>query len=524
MRYTILVAGVVLILFILVGSVVLQLSGTMPQAQVDQQRIWDAPIAGGEVETLKVIDLTGDGQDEIFAQTPSQVAVFTSEGQTLFSQNLSSAKSTMGDLDGNGVEDFAIAEPQGNGLHIVAYTGDGGRLWENIVPDVGAPTRGLTLDFEGDGKREVIFGSDAGVLVVLEGDTGELRWLYTFSSDTPENLYVRGTDDARRAGVMHLAGATYGGDVVLLDGAGATAWEILFPDEVRRLRAYDMNGDGTSEILLGGLNGLVWMVSAAGDNNPLWQVSIGGRVDEARFLELDGDPTQTEVAIGGKNGGVSAYTMTGTTLWQRTVAGKVRDLATLDTDDDGQNELLVAADKVYLLDGRTGKTLSTFPVGAPPVLDTGDFGGTQGYVADTGGKLSVFRVSHKPRPWWSSPITIGLLLALIIAVVSVILARIDWDKRTVYNVQGQSLEALRAKKRMLRDVLDDTQRVYADGQISAQVYLEKSRQEREQLAAVEEQMLKLNPDYKPEVFRCPACAGPVEIGMDQCLYCNHVLL
>jgi hypothetical protein len=196
----------------------------------------------------------------------------------------------------------------------------------------------------------------------------------------------------------------------------------------------------------------------------------------------------------------------------------------LDTDDDGQNELLVAADKVYLLDGRTGNTLSTFPVGAPPALDTGDFGGTQSYVADTGGKLSVFRVSYKPRPWWSSPITIGLLLALIIAVVSVVLARIDWDKGTVYNVQGQSLEALRAKKRMLRDVLDDTQRVYADGQISAQVYLEKSRQERERLAAVEEQILKLNPDYKPEVFRCPACAGPVEIGMDQCPYCNHVLL
>lgn len=502
----------------------MQLSGAMPRTRVDQQRIWEAPIAGGEVETLKVIDMTGDGQDEIFAQTPSQVAVFTSEGQTLFSQNLSSAKSTMGDLDGNGVEDFAIAEPQGNALHIVAYTGDGGKLWENFVPDVGAPTRGLTLDFEGDGKREVIFGSDAGVLVVLEGDTGELRWLYTFPSDTPENLYVRGTDDTWQAGAMHLAGATYGGHVVLLDGAGTSAWEMLFPDELRRLRAYDMDGDGTSEILLGGLNGLVWLISAAGDNNILWQESIGSRVNEARFLELDGDPTQTEVAVGGKNGGVSAYDMAGTVLWQRMVTGKVRELATLDIDNDGQNELLVAAEKAYLLDGRTGDTLSAFSVGAPPNLDTGDFGGGQGYVVDTGGKLSVFKVSHKPLPWWSGPISVGLLLALIIAVVSVVLARFDWDKKTVYSVQGQSLEALRAKKRMLRDVLDDTERVYADGQISAQAYLEKSRQEREQLAAVEEEILKLNPDYKPEVFRCPACGGPVEIGMDQCPYCNHVLL
>ena len=524
MRHTITVASVALILFVLIGSVVLQLSGAMPRAQVNQQRIRDAPIAGGEVETLKLIDLTGDGQDEIFAQTPSQVVVFSSEGQTLFSQNLSNAKSTMGDLDGNGVEDFALAEPQGSSLKVVAYIGDGGRLWENIVPDVGAPTRGLTLDFEGDGKREVIFGTDAGVLVVLQGDTGGLCWLYSFPSDTPENLYVRGTDDAWQAGDVYLAGAIYGGHVILLDGTGISVWEILFPDELRRLRAYDMDGDGTSEILLGGLNGLVWMVSAAGGNNLLWQASIGSRVNEARFLELDGDPTQTEVAVGGKNGGVSAYDVAGTTLWRRMVTGKVRELATLDIDDDGQNELLVAAEKVYLLDGRTGDTLSTFSVGAPPNLDTGDFGGEQGYVADTGGKLSVFQVGHKPLPWWSSPISVGLLLALIIAVVSVVLARFDWEKEKVYSVQGQSLEALRAKKRMLRDVLDDAQRVYADGQISAQLYLEKSRQEREQLAAVEEEILKIDPNYKPEVFRCPACGGPVEIGMDQCPYCNHVLL
>jgi uncharacterized protein with PIN domain len=44
------------------------------------------------------------------------------------------------------------------------------------------------------------------------------------------------------------------------------------------------------------------------------------------------------------------------------------------------------------------------------------------------------------------------------------------------------------------------------------------------LAAVEEQILKLDPNYKPEVMRCPACGGPVEIGVDRCQYCHHVLL
>jgi outer membrane protein assembly factor BamB len=422
MRKVIVVVGVVLILFVLVGSVVLQLGGAMPRAQVNQQMVWDAPITGSEVETLKAIDLTGDGQDEIFAQTPAQVAIFSSEGQTLFSQNVYNAKTTMGDLDGNGVEDFVVAEPEGGALKAAAYTGDGGKLWESLVPNVGAPTRGLTLDFEGDGKREVVFGTYSGVLVCLEGETGELRWLYTFPPDTKDNLYVRGTDDVWRAGGMYLAAAVYGGHVTLLDGAGVPIWEMLFPQQVRRLRAYDMNGDGTSEILLGGLHGLIWLMSAAGDT-PLWQASIGSRVDEARFLELDGDPTLTEVVVGGKNGGVSAYTITGTSLWQRTVTGKVRELVTLDYDDDGQNEVLVAADKVYLLGGRTGDLLATFPVTDPTILEVGDFGQEKGYLVGAGQGVTAFKVNHKTRAWWYNPITAGSLLSLIIAVVTVALTR-----------------------------------------------------------------------------------------------------
>jgi outer membrane protein assembly factor BamB len=523
MRKIIVILGVVLIFFVLVGSVVLQIGGAASRGQVRQQQVWRVPIAGGEVETLERVDLTGDGQDEILAQTPGQLLVISPAGQVLFSQNVSNAKSSVGDLDGDGVEEFVLAEPEGDGLRVAAYTGDGALRWEQRIPGVGAPARGLTLDFEGDKQREVVLGTDAGALVCLAGPTGALRWQYSFPPDAPENLILRGTDDAWLNGRVRLAAAVYGGRVALLDEAGAPIWETTFPQPVRRLRAFDMNGDGTSEMLAGGLNGLLWLLSAAGDE-PLWQNSIGDRVDEARFLEIDGNPAQREVVVGGKGGGLSAYTLSGASLWQRSVGGKVRELATLDYDDDGQNELLVAADRVYLLRGRSGERVTSFAVQDPAILEAADVGAGPGYLAGTSQEVSAFSISYASPPWWSSPITAGLLVSLVIAAATLLLSRLEWEKQITYSAEGQSLAALKVRKQMLRDILDETERVYRDEEMPAKAYLEKTRQERERLAAVEEQILKIEPNYQPEVMRCPACGAPLETGLDRCPYCNHVLL
>ncbi|HFD39993.1 MAG TPA: hypothetical protein ENJ31_09160, partial [Anaerolineae bacterium] len=296
MKKTIPIMAALLIFFVLVCSLVMHL-GAVGESRFHHETLWTAALDGTAPETLKAIDLTGDGEDEVFAQTPGQVAVLTAAGEDLYRQNVQNAKTTMGDLNGDGVDEFVVAQPEGDGLRVTALTVDGTQLWEVAVPGVGRPARGQSLDFEGDGRREVVFGTDAGVIVVLDGATGATRWQYTFAADNPENLMVRGADDALVAGRTYLAAAAYGGPVLLLDGAGQPVWELRFPQQVRRLRAADMDGDGTSEILLGGLSGLVRLVSAA-DGSTLWEMNIGSRVNEARFLELNGDPSQTEVAVG----------------------------------------------------------------------------------------------------------------------------------------------------------------------------------------------------------------------------------
>ena len=524
MRKTIVIMAAILIVFVLAGSLVLHFGRSTGRAKFTHDELWRAPMGGGESETLKAIDLTGDGEDEVFAQTPGQVAIFTGGGQELFRQEVASAKTTMGDFDGDGVDEFAVAEPEGGGLKVAAYAVDGTRLWESSVPDVGAPARGQSVDFEGDGQREVVFGTDAGAVVVLGGRTGELRWLHQFPADTQENLLVRGTDDAVHGGHTYLAAAVYGGDVVLLDGSGGTVWEVEFPQQVRRLRTYDMDGDGSSEILLGGLNGLVWLASAA-DGSALWTSSIGSRVNEARFLELDGDPSQTEVAVGGKNGGVFGYNLAGETLWQRSVGGKVLEFDVLDHDGDGQNELLIAAGGLSLHEGASGQQLATFPVGQPSTLDMGDFGKEGAFLVGSGQGVQALQLGTQEPSWWSSPLVFGLVLAVIIATVAVVLSRSRWaTAKTTYTVQEMSLEALKARKKMLREVLEETQRMKESGEITADVYLAQSRGLREQLAGVDAKILELQPDYKPEVIQCTSCGAPLEIGLDRCPYCGHVLL
>ncbi len=524
MKKTILILAGILILFVLVGSVVLHLTGGGGGGGLSEQVLWRATFAGGTVDTLKAIDLTGDGEDEVLIQTPAEIAILAADGTELYRQNAPLAKSTMGDFDGDGTDEFALAEPNESGLRVTALEADGGILWQINVPQTGLPARGTSLDLNGDGQREAIFGTENGVLVALDGASGALLWRYDFPAAGGEDSLVRGSDDVRWQGSNWLAVANYGGHVALLDGEGQPAWEFDFPQQLRRLRTFDVDGDGTSEILIGGIDGLIWLVSAAG-GQALWQATAGSRVDEARFLELDGDPTSSEIVIGGKNGGVLAFLANGDELWKRSVTGKVQELITLDLDADGQNELLVAADQLNVLAGATGATVGRLPLAAS-AIDVGDFGKSGGFLTNDGSDLVAVEVESRTTPLWRSPIVIGLILAVIIAGVAVVISRssLGSDEQQVLVIQDQSMEALLAKKQMLREELVLIDRMQQNDQLTSEAYLIRSKSILERLSAVEENILKLEPNYKPEVMHCPSCAAPLETGLDRCAYCGHVLL
>jgi hypothetical protein len=519
----VIIAGIVIIV-ILAASAFFQFGWVKSSAGLKESQLWQERLSGGAPETLKAIDLTGDGEDEIFVQTPGETAIFTQGGEQLFRQPSPSAKTTMGDLNGDKVDEFVIITPGGGALQTTAYSLGSGQLWSVPVPAQGAPARAATIDFQGDGQRQVILATNQGEIIALDGSDGQELWRYNFPSDTAENLEVRGSDDALVDGKTYLVVADYGGIVTLLDGNGTEVWQINFPGSIRRMRAYDMNGDGTSEIVLGGLTGQVNLASAA-DGHYFWSEWAGSRVQEARFIELDGDPSTSEVVVGTKETGVTVFRLDGHKLWSKALTGKVVELAGLDADGDGNPELLAVADKVTLLDGKTGAQRAAFNLGSLSTLDVGDLGRQQSFVVGTTQGLVASQVGAQPPQWYSSPLFIGVILALVIALAAVLLSRAQLAERPmIYSVVDDSVETLQAQKHMLREELEGLEKLHTSSELAPENYLESKRFARERLADVEARLQKVQPDYKPQVVSCPACGGPVEISMDRCDYCGHVLL
>lgn len=524
MKKNILIIAGILIVVVLAAGAVFHFFWTRSSGGLQERSLWNEGLSGGSPETLKAIDLTGDGEDEIFVQTPGETAIFSQTGEQLFRQSSPQAKTTMGDLNGDKIDEFVIIIPDGGSLEVTAFNLQDGELWRAQAPASGLPARALTIDFRADGQREIVVATELGEVIVLDGSNGQELWRYTFPNDSVENLVVRGSDDVLLDGKTHLVVGDYGGKFAVLDESGVPVWQAEFPEQIRRLRAYDMDGDGTSELALGGLNGLLALASAA-DGQFLWSDRVGSRVQETRFIELDGDPATIELVVGTRDSGVAVFRLDGEKLWSKAVAGRVVELAGLDANDDGSQELLAAADKVTILDGKSGSQLATINLGEVSTLDVGDLGKDQSFVAGTSQGLAAAQMRARSPNWLTSPLVIGVVLSLVIALVAVILSRVQLaEKPVIYSVVEDSVETLQAQKRMLREEIDDLEKLQASGELSSENYVESKRFARERLADVEARLQKIQPDYKPQVVHCPSCGGPLEITMDRCEYCGHVLL
>ena len=88
------------------------------------------------------------------------------------------AKPTLADVNRDGVQEILV-QTEETGL--IALNADGTRLWHHCWG--GGNAEPIVADLQADGDVDVIFASDAGMLVVLRGTDGSPQW--SFNADNP---------------------------------------------------------------------------------------------------------------------------------------------------------------------------------------------------------------------------------------------------------------------------------------------------------------------------------------------------
>ncbi|HUE98467.1 MAG TPA: PQQ-binding-like beta-propeller repeat protein [Anaerolineales bacterium] len=507
------VVAIVLICLVMAVAAVLSFSGAVTAQKFGSDVAWSQSY--GTAESMKVINVMGDGQDELFIQNTENVSVYDGNGAIMLSLDYQSPKTTLGDVNGDGMEDIIVFYV-GTGMSVdVIINGQAKTLATSL--NIGFPARVALIRFASG--PQIVLGDSSGSLLALTLE-GEPLWTSTLGGSE-----VRGMDDARINGQPHLATATNDGNIAVYDSQGNQIWSHT-QEQLRRLRAFDLNSDGNSEIITGGEYGAFFIYSAA-DGSTLFNTTLGQAVSEVREVELNGDPSSREIVAGGKDGGVWAFSSSGDKLWSGSLSDKVNEISGIDIDGDGKQEAVIGAESgeiAIFTENGSRSNLSTHDT-AITRIDVGRLGTERYVVIADGNEVQVEKISFNSIPGFQyTPLIVGVIVSAIILVIAAILASIPKKPEMKVSFQNTSRESLEAQRRMLKESIADVERLRQSGEVTGDAYLARLKRLRADLAENETAFKAQGYPIKVETIPCPNCGGTLELGMDKCEYCGQVLL
>ncbi|MES2153962.1 MAG: VCBS repeat-containing protein [bacterium] len=242
---------------------------------------------------------------------------------------------------------------------------DGTTLWHQCIG--GGNAAPAVDDLDGDGRQEAIFGSDEGILTVVDAASGQPRWavnVATAYKTWPGSMSVTPTtaelDGQPPREVLFTARHAWSADAAVLPqehmgifavhgddkGAATVLWHLepswANPTSYTRLVATDSDSDGRMDIF-----GMDW--NTIGHYPGDWE-----RLNRSHIFRLD---------------------TAGNQVWVRTIEAwwSNKDIAVGDFDGDGRAEVLANAprlgsDGFWRLDAATGTTEGTLSFGDWKVL------------------------------------------------------------------------------------------------------------------------------------------------------------
>ena len=209
-----------------------------------------------------------------------------------------------------------------------------GRIVQRWVFEAKSPllSSAAAVDLDGDGKKEIIFGTKDGKIFCITEENKE-KWTYAISEkvDETESFFydseridavpatptIKDVDDDGKPEVVF---GTELGIVYCLSGAGKLVWEYRGKGAVRgRILVDDVDGDGSQEVLFGTTTGKFIILDHTGKQRFVFETQAAVEGEPAVIRE-----GRTQVVFGNEKGIVFSYSPLGNLLWTFKADGSVK--------------------------------------------------------------------------------------------------------------------------------------------------------------------------------------------------------
>lgn len=313
------------------------------------QPLWEHTAAKA-IHALWAGDLDGDGRGEVLAGSlDGSLSLLDAAGKPLWTHAFPYYKRTPGvsvvfpaDLDGDGKQEIIAGAES---WHFYALDRKGAELWH--YESVHGSTCGTVADFEGKGCQSVIAGTEYYWWHAITPE-GKKRWSYSTETGPHANAVAAG--DLNGDGKPEVVFGGADGNLHVLSESGTLLWSFNTGDEVTAVAVRDVNGDQRSEVIATSMSFNLYVLDGSG--KVVWRRDCGDVLSDLACSNGAG----SWIAVAAEDGRVAVFRADGTPVGEAQGSGPAVRLIAADLDGNGGQELVVLTD---------GKGVQAFAASSP---------------------------------------------------------------------------------------------------------------------------------------------------------------